>query len=55
MIKAIKKHFKKKDLRNRIEFAKSRMQECSEVGDDNGLIMWSKFWSDYCGEKVELK
>ena len=55
LIKTIKNTLRKKELKKRIEFAKSRMRECSEVGDGNGLIMWSKFWSDYCGEKVELK
>ena len=54
MIKAIKKHFKKKDLINRMEFAETRMRECREVGDEKGLEMWRRFWLDYSVEKLDL-
>ena len=55
MIKAIKKHFKKKDLINRMEFAETRMRECREVGDEKGLEMWCRFWWDYSAKKMDLE
>ena len=55
MIKAIKKHFKKKDLRNRMEFAETRMRECREVGDEKGLNMWCGFWLNYSAKKFDLE
>ena len=55
MIKAIKKHFKKKDLINRMEFAETRMRECREVGDEKGLRMWCEFWLTYSAKKLDLK
>ena len=54
MIKAIKKHFKKKDLINRMEFAETRMRECREVCDEKGLEMWRRFWLDYSVKKLDL-
>lgn len=55
MIKAIKKHFKKKDLINRMEFAETRMRECREVGDEKGLRMWYEFWLTYSAKKLDLE
>ena len=55
MIKAIKKHFKKKDLINRMEFAETRMRECREVEEKKGLEMWCRFWWDYSAKKMDLE
>ena len=55
MIKAIKKHFKKKDLINRKEFAETRIRECREVGDEKGLNMWCGFWLNYSAKKFDLE